>query len=292
MWDYSPKVMDHFLNPRNVGEIPDADAVGEVGNITCGDAMKLFLRIDHESEEITEAKFQTFGCASAIASASALTELVVGRTLDQALELTNQDLASFLGELPEEKMHCSVMGKEALEAAAADYRGEVFEADDHAHDDTEIVCTCFGVTRGKIESVVRQNDLSTLEQVTHYTKAGGGCEGCHENIREILDDIRKTIAREAVLRTDQQPEPAGRRPLTNLQRIQMIQQAIEREVRPALQKDGGDIDLVDVDGQKVYVALRGSCHGCRAAGFTLKSLVETKIRDFIGEEVDVLEVQA
>jgi NifU-like protein len=292
MWDYTPKVMDHFLNPRNVGEIEDADAIGEVGNITCGDAMKLFLKIDSDSEEITDAKFQTFGCASAIASASALSELVKGKTLTDAMQLSNQDIAEFLGELPEEKMHCSVMGKEALEAAAANYRGETYEGDDHAHDDTEIVCTCFGVTRGKIETVVRENNLSTLEQVTHFTKAGGGCEGCHDHIREILDEIRKAMAREAVLSTKDHGEPAEKRPLTNIQRMQKITQAIEREVRPALQKDGGDIDLVDIDGHKVYVALRGACHGCSAANFTLKTLVETKINDFIGEEVEVLEVES
>ena len=290
MWDYTPKVMDHFLNPRNVGEIEDADAIGEVGNITCGDAMKLFLKIEPDTEKITDAKFQTFGCASAIASASALTELLVDKTIDEAMGLTNQHIADFLGELPEEKMHCSVMGKEALEAAVANYRGEAYEGDDHAHDDTEIVCTCFGITRGKIETVVRENNLSTLEQVTHFTKAGGGCEGCHDHIREILDEIRKAMAREAVISTRQSDEPAVKQPLTNIQRMQLITQAIEREVRPALQKDGGDIDLVDIDGRKVYVALRGACHGCSAANFTLKSLVETKINDFIGEEVEVLEV--
>ncbi len=292
MWDYTPKVMDHFLNPRNVGEIEDADAIGEVGNITCGDAMKLFLKIEPGTEKITDAKFQTFGCASAIASASALTELLVDKTVDEAMGLTNQHIAEFLGELPEEKMHCSVMGKEALEAAVANYRGEEYEGDDHAHDDTEIVCTCFGITRGKIESVVRENNLSTLEQVTHFTKAGGGCEGCHDHIREILDEIRKAMAREAIISTRDADEPAEKQPLTNIQRMQLITQAIEREVRPALQKDGGDIDLVDIDGHKVYVALRGACHGCSAAGFTLKSLVETKINDFIGEKVEVLEVKS
>ena len=292
MWDYSPKVMDHFLNPRNVGEIEDPDAIGEVGNITCGDAMKLFLKIDQDTERITDVKFQTFGCASAIASASALTELLKDKTLTEAAAVSNQDIADFLGELPEEKMHCSVMGAEALEAAVANYRGEEFEAHDHAHDDTEVVCTCFGVTRGKIESVVRENNLSSLEQVTHYTKAGGGCEGCHEHIREVIDDVRKAIAREAVISTTDDHRPQEKRPLTNIQRMQLISQAIDREVRPALQKDGGDIDLVDIDGKKVYVALRGACHGCRAAGFTLKTLVETKINDFIGEEVEVLEVEA
>jgi len=292
MWDYSPKVMEHFLNPLNVGEIENPDAVGEVGNITCGDAMKLFLKIDADTETITDISFQTFGCASAIASSSALTEIVKGKTLAEAMELTNQDIADFLGELPEEKMHCSVMGKEALDAAVADDRGEEYEGQDHTHDDTEIVCTCFGITHGKIEQVVRENNLSTLEQVTHYTKAGGGCEGCHDHIREIIDEIRKAMAREAVISTTDANRKEDKRPLTNIQRMQLISQAIDREVRPALQKDGGDIDLVDIDGHKVYVALRGACHGCKAAGFTIKNLVETKITDFIGEPVEVTEVQS
>ena len=118
MWDYTKKVMDHFLNPRNVGEVQEPDAVAEVGNITCGDALKITIKLDDEGK-ICECKFKTFGCASAIASSSVLTELVIGMTLEEAAKVTNKDIVAHLGTLPEEKMHCSVMGMEALQAAIA-----------------------------------------------------------------------------------------------------------------------------------------------------------------------------
>ena len=183
MWEYTDKVKEHFLNPRNVGVIEDADGIGEVGSLSCGDALTLYFKVDTD-ERITDVKFQTFGCASAIASSSALSEMLKGLTLEEAAKITNDDIADFLGGLPKEKMHCSVMGRDALEKAIAHYRGEP-----EKKIEGEIVCECFGVTDIEIERVVRENHLTTIEDVTDYVKAGGGCGNCHDRIQEIIDGI-------------------------------------------------------------------------------------------------------
>ena len=117
---YSEKVMDHFQNPRNVGEIEDASGVGEVGNAKCGDIMKIFIKVDNDI--ISDVKFQTFGCGSAIASSSMATELIKGKPLSQALELTNKAVAEALDGLPAHKLHCSVLAEEAIKAAIEDYQ--------------------------------------------------------------------------------------------------------------------------------------------------------------------------
>ena len=118
---YTDKVMDHFVNPRNVGEIDDASGVGQVGNAKCGDIMKIFIKVD-ENDVITDVKFKTFGCGAAIASSSMATELVKGKTVDEALQITNKMVIEALGGLPPVKQHCSVLAEEALHAAIADYR--------------------------------------------------------------------------------------------------------------------------------------------------------------------------
>lgn len=274
MWEYTDKVMDHFRNPRNVGVIEDADGVGEVGSMACGDALTLYIRVDPQGR-IRDAKFQTFGCASAIASSSALTELIIGKTVDEAMKITNQDIANYLGGLPEQKMHCSVMGREALLAAIADYKGQSRESLA-----SPLVCECFGVTEDEIERAVRENRLTTREQVTHYTKAGGGCGSCHERIEAILAELRKEVV-SAI--------PPSPKKLTNLQKMRLVEETIERQIRPELQKDGGDIQLVDVEGNRVMVSLRGVCTGCPSAGTTIKG-IEQRLKDMVSQDLVVEEV--
>jgi len=280
MWEYTEKVLDHFKNPRNVGVVKDADGVGEVGSLACGDALKLTFKLDRD-RRIAEAKFQTFGCASAIASSSALTEMIKGMTLEQAEKVTNQDIAGFLGGLPEQKMHCSVMGREALEVAIKNYRtGETSKRILEG----KVVCNCLGVTEEEIERVVRDNNLASVEEVTNYCKAGGGCGNCKPDIEAI-------IARIAAEKKEAAEKPPLRK-MTVLQKIRSIEETIEREIRPMLKKDGGDLELIDVDGDRVVISFRGMCAQCNVAQFTMKDVVEAKLREFVSPDLVVEEEKA
>jgi NifU-like protein len=270
--------MDHFENPRNVGVVGRIDGEGQVGSLSCGDALRLTIQVDKEKDLIEDAKFQTFGCASAIASSSALTEMIKGKTVDEALAITNQDIAEFLGGLPREKMHCSVMGQEALEAAVANYRGVPVKA---AQGD--VVCKCFGVTDAEIEKVVRVNRLTTVEEVTQFTKAGGGCGQCKPKLEEILARILHQSAAEG---------PGKPARMTALRRIKLIEEAINTQIAPALIKDGGDIELVDVDGPEVLVTLKGACASCPASKQTLADFVTDRLRALVDPEIVVREYHA
>lgn len=286
MWDYSEKVQDHFFNPRNAGAVKDGNATGDVGSLSCGDALRLTLKVNPATEIIEDAGFQTFGCGSAVASSSALTEIIKGMTLDQALKVSNQDIADYLDGLPPEKMHCSVMGREALQAAVANYRGEEWKDD---HEEGALICKCFAVDAVLIEETIRANHLSTVEEVTFYTKAGGGCSACFEGIEEILNKVLLERDEEEVA-VAPAPEPAkpAKAPLTNLQRMRRIEHTLEA-IRPQLQADRGDIELVEVDFDKkiAFVNLSGACSGCQMAAATLGG-VQQRVMEDLGEFIRVL----
>lgn len=276
MWEYTDKVQQHFLNPSNVGEISNPSGTGDVGSLACGDALKLTLKID-DNDVITEAKFKTFGCASAIASSSVLTEMIVGMTVDQAAKVTNEDIAEALGGLPKEKMHCSVMGREALEAAIADYRGLVLPMAEG-----EVVCECFGVTDIEIIRAIKESHLKSVEEITNFTKAGGGCGKCEDKLRELLQQAGGTEA--TVAQREEKPKR-----MTALQKIKKIEDVLEKEIRPGLRKDGGDIELIDVDGDFVVVSLRGNCKSCNKSQTTIKDYVEKKLRELVLDSLIVEE---
>jgi NifU-like protein len=287
MWDYSEKVREHFFNPRNSGPLDNANGVGDVGSIKCGDALRLMLKVNPESEVIEDAHFQTFGCGSAIASSSALTEIIKGKTLDDALKVSNQDIADYLDGLPPEKMHCSVMGREALQAAVANYRGEVWSDD---HEEGDLVCKCFAIDAVMIEETIRGNSLKTMEDVTNYTKAGGGCSACHEKIEDILIAVNGRLYSNEPKAKKAPKESPVKPQLTNYQRIRKIEDTLEA-IRPMLQRDHGDVSLVEVDGKKIYVALSGACQGCQMESATLGG-IQHKLVEALGELVQVLPVAA
>lgn len=279
MWDYTDKVMDHFKHPRNVGVIPNADGTGQVGSLVCGDALRLTIKVNRQTDVIEDAKFETFGCASAIASSSILTEMVKGKTIAEASKITNQDIADALGSLPAEKMHCSVMGMEALEAAVQSYRNGgapvVFEQEAE-----KIVCHCFNVSEEAIIKAIRSNHLTTVEDVTHFTKAGGACGRCKGEIQKILDKVNHVCSIPA-------SAPKKYEEMTLVEKIKKIEQVLEEDIRPKLNLDGGSVELVDLDGHTVKVRLIGMCSGCAGAQGTLKNFIEKVLQDRVWAQLTV-----
>ncbi len=291
MWDYSEKVKEHFFQPRNAKMLTDANAKGDVGSLSCGDALSLSLKINPETEIIEDAGFQTFGCGSAIASSSALTEMIIGKTLDDALKVTNKDIADYLEGLPPEKMHCSVMGMEALHAAAADYRGEVIDDD---HEEGELICKCFAIDDLMIKRVVKANQLTTLEEVINYTKAGGACASCHEKIEWVLEAcLAEEQTAPAITESVEDVVVETLEPVISqkamLQRIRVVEAVLD-EIRPAVVADGGNIQLVDIEDDLVFVSMSGNCSGCGLSGLTLAT-IENKVSQALGVAVTVFPVQ-
>lgn len=275
MWNYTEKVMEYFKNPKNVGEIENPDAVGEVGSVVCGDALKLTLRIDPQTHKIIDAKFKTFGCASAIASSSILTEMIKGKTLEQASKITNQDIADFLGGLPEQKMHCSVMGMEALEAAIENYYTKK-GIKKIIGEDERIVCKCFNVTEKTILKAIELNNLKSVDEVTHFTKAGGGCGQCKGEIEKILNDFWSSK-----MKIDFSN-------MSVVEKVKIVEKILKDDINPKLKQDGGFLELVDIDNNRIKVKFLGSCATCILAGNTFKEVIEKTLKEKITGDIEVI----
>ena len=235
-----------------------------------------------------DARFQTFGCTSAIASSEALVELVKGKTLDEALKISNKDIAEYLGGLPQEKMHCSVMGQEALEAAISNYKGIPLAAHDD-DDEGAIICTCFAITEPKVRRIIEENKLTTAEEVTNFIKAGGGCGTCLPSIDDIIIDIQRnsTYSANTTSNNTNTNSQLEDKLLTPVQKIALIQKVLDEEIRPILIADGGDVELYDVEGDTIRVILQGACGSCSSSFATLKNAIEAKLKERISNNITV-----
>jgi NifU-like protein len=198
--------------------------------------------------------------------------------MEEAAQMTNKEIADYLGGLPKEKMHCSVMGEEALEDAIRRWKG--LPPKKH-EEEGRLVCKCFGVTDLQIIKVAQENNLSNADDVTHFIKAGGACGACKDEIQTILDKLR------AVEKPMVEIKPVAR--MTNVQRMQKVMTILSQDIAPRLALDGGSIELVDVDGTTVVVALRGACSGCHSSQLTLKNLVEKTLREQVDPAINVVE---
>ena len=192
-WAYTDKVKDHFMNPKNVlGDEAEYkhDGKGMVGNIKCGDQMMMVIKVDKEKNTITDCKWKTYGCASAIASTSVLSEMAIGMKLEDAYHISPKDITKQLGELPEHKIHCSVLGDKALRAAIDDYYRRNGMEDRVTKEEARIICQCMNVTDHEIEEAVLEGARTYLELQEH-TKLGTVCGNCKDEATKLLNEYIK-----------------------------------------------------------------------------------------------------
>ena len=295
--EYSKKVQDAMNNPRNMGEITEEQAgamgckliIADFGAEACGDAVRLYWAVDPNTDIIKEAKFKSFGCGTAIASSDYMAELCRGKRVEEAVKITNLDVERAMRDnpdtpaVPPQKMHCSVMAYDVIKRAASQYMG----VDPEHFEDQIIVCECARISLGTIKEVIKLNDLKTVEQITEYTKAGAFCKSCikpggHEKREYYLVDIlaetraemeaerMKAVADAKVGAFGLESDLAFEE-LTVIKQLKAIEALIDENIRPMLQMDGGDMEVIDIqkadDGKiDVYIRYMGACSGCSHGG--------------------------
>jgi len=303
LWEqYSKKVNDRMTNPRYLGEITEEEAkkmgarliVSDYGAAVCGDAIRLYWAIDPETEKILSAKYKTFGCGTAIAASDVMAEMCIGRTVDEALKITNIDVEKALRDdenieaIPPQKMHCSVMAYDVIKKAASIYK----DVDMESLEDKEIVCECARVSLGTIKDVIRINDLKTVEEITQFTKAGAFCKSCirpggHEKRMHYLVDILKEVRQEMENENvTQYIEHKDFRSSNLIQKHKAVEDVLNKQVRPNLLVEGGNLEVVDMKQEgdiiEVYIHYLGSCQGCPSS----KTGTQKYIEDILQQELD------
>ncbi|MDR2081734.1 MAG: iron-sulfur cluster assembly scaffold protein [Campylobacteraceae bacterium] len=307
IWEeYSNKVAMLMDNPKHRGEITEEEAnsqnlrliVADFGAESCGDAVRLYWAVDPETDIIKNAKFKSFGCGTAIASSDTMAELCIGKTVDEAVKITNLDVEFAMRDTPDtpavppQKMHCSVMAYDVIKAAAAQYKG----VDAASFEDEIIVCECARVSLGTIKEVIRLNDLKTVEDITRYTKAGAFCKSCikpggHEareyHLEEILKDIRSEMEYEKLAKSASCGvyETPAFKDMSVIQKFKEIDKVLDEQIRPMLVMDGGNMEVIDVreDGENVdiYIRYLGTCSGCASGAtgtlFAIESVLQEKL---------------
>ena len=320
LWEsYSRKVNDRMLNPRHLGEITPREAeargarlvVADWGAEVCGDAIRAFWAVDPATGRILDARFKTFGCGTAIASSDMMCEMIIGKTVDEAMKITNLDVERALRDdeataaIPPQKMHCSVMAYDVIRKAASEYKG----IDMDSLEAEEIVCQCARVSLRTIRDVIRVNDLKTVEDITHYTKAGAFCKSCvrpggHESRRhylvDILREVRAEMERDTAVAAARAAGPGGRpepRPFAELGLIQKhraVERVLDEKVRPNLLRDGGNLEVVDMtsaDGAtEVRIAYSGACKGCPSATAGTLSVIEEVLQAELDKAIRVVPI--
>jgi NifU-like protein len=310
LWEsYSQKVNDRMLNPRHLGEITEADAtamgaklvVADWGAEVCGDAIRAFWAVEPKTNRIRDAKFRTFGCGTAIASSDMMCEMIIGKTVDEAMTITNIDVERSLRDdeataaIPPQKMHCSVMAYDVIRKAASEYKG----VDMDSLEAEEIVCQCARVSLRTIKDVIRINDLHTVEDITRYTKAGAFCKSCirpggHESRKHYLVDILREVRVEMERVKSRMEQPVTFAALGLIQKHRSIEKVLDEKVRPNLLKDGGNLEVVDMkqaDGvTEVYINYLGACKGCPSAAVGTLSYIEDFLKSELDQNIRVLPV--
>ncbi|MCK4304773.1 MAG: iron-sulfur cluster assembly scaffold protein [Candidatus Eisenbacteria sp.] len=317
-WEYSEKTKQLFTDAvqgkpgTHLGEIENPDGLGEHGSITCGDALRFTFRVrrhqtDPTQDVITEARYLTFGCTSAIAASEALCLMVEDGdyTPIGALKITNADIVDFLDGLPEQKIHCSVMGAEALRAAVfnwaqkrgVDLKKLGVDIQPEEQQDGRVVCQCFGLTEPYLRRKIKELNLHTIPQISNAIKAGGACMSCHHTpggLQDILDDIwgpeESAAASAPALPDGKGAVSESDAQISPYQFSKKVEKVIEEHVRPMLQRDGGDLEIVDIKDTAVYCRLVGACATCAVAGTTMKLLVEQALKDHVDERIRVIAV--